>query len=119
MALLICNGTELALYFDTKLRALVSVRSNGVRLYRKLGSTWKVLARKKADAPLESWKKQALELRDAQPAWAQRVKNLPTLETLMRWEADGKCKTPTGAWVEPDGQDANGVPSWLRVLGFI
>lgn len=32
---------------------------------------------------------------------------------------DGVCETPAGNKVEPDGVDAEGVPSWLRVHGLI
>jgi hypothetical protein len=43
----------------------------------------------------------------------------PSIATLMRWDEQGKCKTPSGKWVEPDGRDPNGCPSWLIILGMI
>jgi len=43
----------------------------------------------------------------------------PSLTTLEKWDARGGCKTPSGAWVEPDGRDQHGCPSWLLILGFI
>lgn len=43
----------------------------------------------------------------------------PSIETLMRWEADGYCKATDGCKVEPDGVCPHGCKSWLIVLGFI
>jgi hypothetical protein len=43
----------------------------------------------------------------------------PTLATLERWSNDGRCKTPAGKTVEPDGIDENGIPSWLMILGWV
>lgn len=44
----------------------------------------------------------------------------PSINTLMRWEMQGKCKALCGCWVEPDGHcGIHDKPSWLLVLGLI
>ena len=46
---------------------------------------------------------------------------LPDVETLMAWEAEGGCEAacPEQCWVEPDGVCTHGNPSWLLKLGLI
>jgi hypothetical protein len=46
---------------------------------------------------------------------------VPAIETLMEWEAEGGCEAacPYGCWVEPDGMCPHDNPSWLLKLGFI
>jgi hypothetical protein len=43
----------------------------------------------------------------------------PSNASLERWMNDGKCKTPTGKWTEPDGWGSDGSPSWLMAMGVI
>lgn len=43
----------------------------------------------------------------------------PSLDTLMRWEAEDGCEATDGCWVEPDGVCPHGHESWLLVLGLI
>jgi len=43
----------------------------------------------------------------------------PTTATLERWNDDGRCKTPTGHWTEPDGYGPDNSPSWMIALGMI
>lgn len=48
------------------------------------------------------------------------TRKVPKVDTIMRWDWDkGGCKTPSGSWVEPDGHDKWGCPSWMRVLHLI
>lgn len=49
------NGTELHRYFSVARGALISVRSNGVTLFRQVDDDWKVLSRKKLDVPHAQW----------------------------------------------------------------
>lgn len=46
---------------------------------------------------------------------------VPSIETLMEWEAEGFCEAacPEHCWVEPDGVCLHGHPSWLLKLGLI
>lgn len=44
---------------------------------------------------------------------------VPELETLMEWEAEGGCEATDGCWVEPDGVCPHGCRSWLLELGLI
>jgi len=44
---------------------------------------------------------------------------MPTLETLMQWEAEGGCEAVDGCWCEPDGVCPHGCKSWMLVLGLI
>ena len=46
---------------------------------------------------------------------------VPDIETLMEWEAEGGCEAacPHACWVEPDGHCPHGNPSWLLKLGLI
>jgi hypothetical protein len=43
----------------------------------------------------------------------------PDIEVLTDWSNDGGCESLRGEWVEPDGQDEEGFPSWLLALGLI
>ena len=113
------DGLELHRYFSVARGALISVRSNGVILCRRVDDDWKVLSRKKADIPLTQWvanKKAALILLDR---WQLEVDELPSMRDVMEWDDDGICETPTGHHVEPDGTGPDGVPSWLRALRLI
>ena len=90
------NGTELHRYFSVARGALISVRSNGVTLFRQVDDHWKVLSRKKLDVPLAQWvanKKAALSSLDR---WQLEVEELPSMQELMAWNDDGICETPTG-----------------------
>ena len=113
------NGTELLRYFSVARGALISVRSNGVTLFRQVDDHWKVLSRMKLDVPLAKWvanKKAALSSLDR---WQLEVEELPSMQELMAWNDDGICETPTGHRVEPDGTGPDGAPSWLRALRLI
>ena len=113
------NGTELHRYFSVARGALISVRSNGITLFRQVDDHWKVLSRKKLDVPLAQWvanKKAALSSLDR---WQLEVEELPSMQELMAWDDDGICETPTGHRVEPDSTGPDGAPSWLRALRLI
>ena len=113
------NGAELHRYFSVARGALISVRSNGVTLFRQVDDDWKVLSRKKVDVLLAQWvanKKAALISMDR---WQLEVVELPSMQELVSWSDDGICETPTGHRVEPDGTGPDGVPSWLRALRLI
>lgn len=43
----------------------------------------------------------------------------PPMSTMMKWEADGICKSLAGNSVEPDGWSFDGTPSWFLALGII
>lgn len=119
MAKLAANAPELHRYFSTRYRALISVRADGVVLYRTSFAGWRVLTRKKADAPLARWRESREKLYNGLVEWKRAVRTIPSQATLERWDADGICETPTGERVEPDGTGRDGVPSWLVVLGMI
>ena len=73
------NGTELHRYFSVAGGALISVRSNGVTLFRQVDDDWKVLSRKKVDIPLAQWvanKKAALISMDR---WQLEVDELSSM----------------------------------------
>lgn len=53
------------------------------------------------------------------PAWALKVKSMPSIRTLEEWVSDCGCETVTGEWVEPDGIGRDGAPAWLRTLRMI
>ena len=113
------NGTELHRYFSVARGALISVRSNGVTLFRQVNDDWKVASRKKVDCSLAQWvanKKAALS---SLGRWQPEVEEMPSMQELMAWNDDGICETPTGHRVEPDGTGPDGVPSWLRALRVI
>jgi hypothetical protein len=42
-----------------------------------------------------------------------------TEKELAEAAMDSVCGTPSGATVEPDGVDSQGVPSWLMIHGLI
>jgi hypothetical protein len=44
---------------------------------------------------------------------------MPDIDTLEEWLHEGGCETPLGNWVEPDGRDEHGFPSWLLSMGYI
>lgn len=119
MAKLQAHGKELHRYFSVRRAALISIRSDGVTLYRTIASGWKVLLRKRADYPLDRWIEQKAAMVASLPEWQRRTTTLPSLENLMSQDCDGICDTPTGFRVEPDGRGPDGVPSWLRVLHLI
>jgi hypothetical protein len=119
MAKLQAHGAELHRYFSVKRAALISIRADGVTLYRTIASGWKVLMRKRADYPLDRWTEQKAAMVAGLPDWQRAIKGLPSFEYLMRQDCDGICDTPTGHRVEPDGTGPDGVPSWLRLLRLI
>lgn len=119
MAKLTAHGDEIARYFSPRRRALVSVRSDGVSLIRRVGTGWKVLARKKAEIPLDEWRTRKLEAIAALPTWARECRALPSWHTLESAVTDGVCESVTGDNVEPDGHGPDGAPSWLLALGMI
>lgn len=46
--------------------------------------------------------------------------SVPDMETLEEWHNDdGGCESVLGEWVEPDGYDQYGSPSWMLTLGLI
>jgi len=119
MAKLCAHGHEIARYFSIKFGMLLSVRSDGVTLGRGIGGHWKVVLRRKADVPLDEWRGNKIAAIARVPAWQRDVKSLPSFDTLREWESNGKCETPTGHTVEPDGIGPDGVPSWLVALRWI
>jgi hypothetical protein len=46
-------------------------------------------------------------------------RTVPDVELLMEWSEEGGCETPSGEWVEPDGRDEYGCPSWMLIAGLI
>jgi hypothetical protein len=50
---------------------------------------------------------------------AIRVKKPPTMKTLVKWSNDGIARALDGCRVEPDGECAHGLPSWMIALGII
>ena len=120
MAELSANGHEVARYFDPTRGVLVSVRSNGKRLYRGVGTPcWRVLATKNAAVSLDQWLSSKLRYMNNLPWWCSQVKSLPSLATLQEWQTDSICETVTGDQVEPDGHGPDGAPIWLVALRMI
>ncbi len=114
------EADEFARFFSLKDRGLVSYRTDGRILIRRLGDpNFRSYLVKKADVPLEDWialKKEML-LRVAR--WCFETTELPSTEEMEEWVSDSVVDTPTGHRVEPDGVGPDGVPSWLRCLGLI
>jgi len=53
-------------------------------------------------------------------AQCRPTRKRPSLNTIEKWDWDrGACKTPTGAWTEPDGHDEFGCPSWQLIMGLV
>ena len=120
MAKLSANGHELARYFDPRRGVLISVRSNGKRLYRGIGTPcWRLLAKKRDDVTLDAWISAKLAHMNELPWWCSKIKSLPSLATLDKWQNDSICETVTGDTVEPDGHGPDGAPSWLVALRMI
>ena len=44
---------------------------------------------------------------------------VPEIEDIEEWYFEGGCETPAGEWVEPDGWDQYGNPSWMLIFGLI
>ena len=44
---------------------------------------------------------------------------VPDVDELLDWMSDGGCETPSGEWVEADGWDSEGNPSWMLIYGLI
>lgn len=85
----------------------------------------------KGDMILIGWADPKHQATRAQVYHGNRLLNVPAV-TALAWigisaslselEAatfDGTCETPNGHSVEPDGVDADGVPSWLLIHGLI
>lgn len=120
MATLKAHGTELFRYFDPKRGGLMAVMSDGTTLRKTPWSSgWKLYARKKPEVSMELWRETRTNRYNAMPQWCKSVKSVPSMEQLQRWESDGGCDTPTGHWVEPDGEGPDGVPSWLRLFNVL
>lgn len=119
MATLQAHGTELHRYFSTAARGLLSVRSDGTTLVRRVGDGWKVYRRKRADVTMETWTEYKRQKFASLPAWKRECTELPALHELEQWVSDSVCESPTGHTVEPDGAGPDGVPSWLVCLGLI
>lgn len=119
MAKLSAHGAELFRYFSISRRCLMAAMEDGTTLYKTPYSGWKVFARKKADVPLEQWRRGKEEMVSKLPEWARKCKSIPSVSALERWSYDGICETPTGETVEPDGIGTDGVPSWTLIFGFI
>lgn len=46
--------------------------------------------------------------------------NVPNMAQLEEWHnEDGGCESILGNWVEPDGYDEHGAPSWMLSLCLI
>ena len=50
---------------------------------------------------------------------AIKVRRPPSIATMERWSSDCGCEALDGCWVEPDGECAHGLPSWMRALNYI
>ncbi len=112
-------GPEIG-HFLTERGALYSIRATGVTLMKTITtSDWVVALRKKPEVPLATWLSNKRKAIAALPAWQLACDQLPSMEELQEWAADGICETPTGDRVEPDGHGPDGAPSWLLLLGFI
>jgi len=79
---------------------------------------WKVFARKKAEIPLEEWRIKKREFYHSLPRW-QKVRRIPSIDTLEKWVEEGIAETPTGYRIEPDGVHPTEGPSWLVFFGMI
>ncbi len=44
---------------------------------------------------------------------------VPDIDDLEDWAESGGCETPAGEWVETDGYDCHGNPSWMLIYGLI
>lgn len=119
MARLSAHGEELLRYFDARTGCLYACMADGTRLVRSIGNGWKIRGRKRSDISLEAWLSVKRHAKASQPWWAEKIRSLPSLHTLERWEADGGCETVTGEWCEPDGYGPDGSPSWLVALRLI
>jgi hypothetical protein len=120
MAKLKAHGTELYRYFSTKHRGLVSVRSDGTRLIKRVEEDWKILSRKQADVSMDVWRAAIEKLMNSLAAWKKRVRSLPTQAQLEYWTFDGLCETTDGDLLEPDFRgDWNHGPSWLVALRLV
>ncbi len=119
MAKLSDHGSEIARFFDPRNHALMSVRSDGVTLYRNAFSGWRVFSRMKPEYTLEQWRERKLQHIAELPRWCRDVQCLPSKHDLHEWCCDSICETPTGDRVEPDGHGPDGAPSWLLALGLI
>ncbi|HUZ92205.1 MAG TPA: hypothetical protein VMU78_09935 [Methylocella sp.] len=112
--------TPVLRYFSPAKRALVTLTKEGATLIRRLeDDDWKIAARKKQALSYDEWIAIKRNNIAQLPAWALDVQDLPSLEDIETWVADGLCQTPTGHDVEPDGHGPDGVPSWLLLLGMI
>lgn len=119
MAKLSAHGPEMFRYFSPRRGFLKAYMSDGTILYRSVfTSGWKILGRVKPGVSVEQAVASARDWVSKQPVWLQQIRSLPSQRTLERWNADGGCETPSGDWVEPDGQGPNGEPSWLLLLGL-
>ena len=119
MAKVSAHGTALFTYFSVRRRGLARYMSDGTILRRTpWQSGWRVYGKTtperiaKIVAEKEAWIA-------GRPAWLRDIRSLPPFRTLVAWEADGICETPTGHRVESDGTGPDGCPSWLRLLSFI
>lgn len=46
--------------------------------------------------------------------------SVPDMATIEEWYGDdGGCESVLSEWVEPDGYDQYGAPSWMLTLGLI
>ena len=112
-------GAEIHRYVSETRGGLVSVRADGVTLFRSVGEDWRVLSRKKPECPYEQWLATKTRGYAELASWKREVQELPSVEQVEEWITDGVCETPTGHCVEPDGTGPDGVPSWLCVLGLL
>ena len=118
MAKLSAHGTELFRYFSARYRALISVRSDGITLYRTPFAGWKVLSRKKKDVSLKEWKETKYKAYGKLQPWKQEVRELPSIKQVEAWSLDSVCETTDGNECEPDYRGP-GAPSWLVALGLV
>lgn len=111
---------ELRRFFSRKRRALMSLRDDGSIYSKSLTHGWKLASPLPEGTPVAeriAWFK---KWQDSGAWWQSTIRDIPTLDELeQQIRDDGSCETPTGEFVEPDGEGSDGVPSWLRIFGLI
>lgn len=120
MAKLSAHDQEIIRFFSPARFMLKAYMADGKILGRTVFSGgWKVVGRLKPGVTPQQAAENIRQWQATQPAWVAKVKSFPSQCTLEQWISDGGCETPSGDWVEPDGEGPDGAPSWLRLLGCI
>lgn len=120
MAKLSAHGGEVIRFFDPRRCMLKAYMADGKILGRTIFSGgWKVVGRLKPGVSPQEAAENRRRWLATQPAWVSKVKSFPSQRTLEQWHSDGGCETPSGDWVEPDGDGPDGAPSWLKLCGCI